>query len=234
MSHWHQHQQKTSRPWTGATDGDASVSPIQFLLDLAPALFVSLPFRSLILWQPENSSCSSDPDFFTALSFGSCSLLNTSAHSAFQALSWQISVATLPEHHHPSDCYQGFCTLSGHFKLCSSLFKGLLPFPLPPHAHWWLQSPIPHPFYAKQAHAATQKWGELFIYLWGVLLTTALSPLTPPAALVEQHRQVPGRVLVLWIVQITQSPPCLAAEHGGDFPVLCSSEQPGGCQKWES
>lgn len=53
---------------------------------------------------------SSEPDFFTALSFVSSPVLSPSAHSAFQALPQQISFAPLPEHHRPLGCDGGFAS----------------------------------------------------------------------------------------------------------------------------
>lgn len=203
MSCWHQHQQKTSRPRLRAKDGGASVSPIHLLLDLVSALFVSLCSCSLILWQPGRLV------MFLWSRFLHSRVLVPAHFSVLQPI-----LPFNPSHgRFPLPLYQSttipwtvtrvFFILSGHFELCYGTFKGLLPFPLPLHKHPWLQSPIPHLCHAKQAHAATQKGGELFIYLWGALLTTAPILLTPPAALAEQHRQVPRRVLALWMVQVT-------------------------------
>lgn len=223
------------RPRLGARDRDADVSSMHSLVALTPALLVSLRCCPTLLssdsWEHLPGAC--EPDFFTALSFCSSPFLSPSVNSAFQALPQQISLASFAERHRPLHCDRSFCMLAAHFELCSGTFVGLLCFPLPPQGHPQPQPLIPHPCRARRDRAAAQTGRVLVLCLWGALLTTTVTPLTPPAAPAEQRRQAPGRGGLLCSVHgaCHGPPPCLPAEYGGDFPTaLCSSGQPGGCR----
>lgn len=119
-----------------------------------------------------------------------------SVYSAFPVLPWQISFAFLPEHYHPLGC-DGVFTWWQHI-LSSALphLWGSCLFPsLPKGSHGCRHGSLICT--APDRPVQPPRWDDLVLCLWRALLTAAVTSLTLPVALTEQHKQVPGRGLVL-------------------------------------